>query len=100
MRASTLATFVEVSTLPETTSPLCTTGVLIDMLTICGGAFADFKTGGGGGSYLAAAFAGSSGIEVADAESGALVAPGSGVPAAEVWPVPGLAGTTVACATT
>lgn len=48
MRASTLATFVEVSTLPETCSPLRTTGLLISMLIISGAALCDEMTGGGG----------------------------------------------------
>lgn len=40
MRASTLATLELVSTVPETTSPGCATGVLIDIAKIRGGAFA------------------------------------------------------------
>src|SRR5579872_2196202 len=40
MRASTLATLELVSTVPETTSPACATGVLIDIARIRGGAFA------------------------------------------------------------
>ena len=70
MRASTLATFVEVSTLPETVSPECTTGVLMDRLIICGAALSDTITGGGGGEYAACACcAWKSGMDV---ESGAL----------------------------
>lgn len=38
MRASTLATLEVVSTVPETTSPACATGVLIDIASMCGGA--------------------------------------------------------------
>lgn len=39
MRASTLATFELVSTVPVTVSPLCATGVLSDIATMRGGAF-------------------------------------------------------------
>lgn len=45
IRASTLATFEEVTTVPETTCPPRATGVLKDIERICGGAFGGSEIG-------------------------------------------------------
>jgi hypothetical protein len=73
IRASTLATFEDVSTVPETTSPLCATGELSDIANIRGGAFGASRTTGGMMVVGANVAIGASGMGVAPALRGSGV---------------------------
>lgn len=82
MRASTLATFELVSTVPTTVSPLCATGVLSDIATIRGGAFGASRMVCGAtcaGAIVEASTGICVGIGVCPAFSGAGVVVGNAV---------------------
>ena len=83
IRASTLATLEEVSTVPETTSPLRTTGVLSDIAKMRGGALAGTRTTWGMTVVGASVATGACGGGAVPALSGEGVA-GWGGPAGDV----------------